>query len=83
MIVAKLAATAALVLFVVGAAGAGGTGSIAAGCVLFLVAAVIGAVVLEGRDLEPAAALLPRAEELEDAPIAVQVSQVTELPTAA
>jgi len=79
MIVAKLTATTGLTLFLIGAAGAGGSSALAAGCLLLLVAAVTGAIVLEGRDLEPAAALL---YGLDDEPT-VEVPAVGELPTAA
>ena len=82
MIVAKLIAATGLVLFVAGAAGAVSSAGVATGCLLLLVAAVIGAVVLEGRDLQPAAALLYSVDE-RDEEAAVEVAPVVELPTAA
>jgi hypothetical protein len=54
MIVAKTTAVVGLILFVGGAIGALAAASLAIGAVLLLAAAGIGAVVLEGRDLEGA-----------------------------
>ena len=82
MIVAKYTALTGLTLFLAGAAGPGGTAGIAAGCILLLVGATVGAVVLEGRDVEPAAGLLYGIDGV-DAEPAIGVSQVVELPTAA
>jgi hypothetical protein len=87
MIVAKLTAVTGLALFLAGVVGAGGSLALASGCLLLLAAAVIGAVILEGRDLEPAAALLygiaTPDEELDDEPGVAAVSPVAEIPTAA
>ena len=68
MIVAKLTAVTGLALFLAGGAGTGGSSALVSGCLLLLVAAVIGAVVLEGRDLEPAAGLLYGIAPVDDEP---------------
>ena len=86
MILAKLTAVTGLALFLAGAAGVVPSAAVAAGSCLFLVASVIGAVVLEGRDLEPAAGLLygiDGAEDDSDEESAVLVAPVVERPTAA
>ena len=57
----------AAVLFLGGATAVLGGWSVAAACVLFLVAAVAGAVAMEERDLAGAEGLLPRGADASDA----------------
>jgi hypothetical protein len=68
MLLAKLTALVGLALFVGGALGVVGTYAQAVSAVLLLVAAGIGAVVLEGRDLEHVAGLA-RAEDQIESPV--------------
>ena len=66
MLIAKLTAVLGLALLVGGSTDALAATSLGIGAVLLLVAATIGAVVMEGRDLEVAAGLAPhRADETE------------------
>jgi hypothetical protein len=66
MLIAKVVALVGLVLFLGGAIGALVVTSLAAGAVLLLAAATVGAIALEGRDLQAAAGLAP--DEEPDAP---------------
>jgi hypothetical protein len=51
---------AALVLFLAGSASLAGSWAVSVGCVLFLLAAIVGAVSMEERDLTAVEGLLPR-----------------------
>jgi hypothetical protein len=50
---------AALVLFLAGSASLAGTWAVSVGCVLFLLAAIVGAVSMEERDLAAVEGLVP------------------------
>ena len=65
MLLAKLTALVGLALFVGGALGVVGGFAQAISAVLLLIAAGIGAVVLEGRDLEHVAGLAKPEDEVE------------------